>query len=85
VFVILPIGTYLTENYGYSICVYGLTEFSVPDGVTSISNGAFYGCTSLKTVYYTGSEEDWARISVSSWGNSKLEKANIVYNYVPEK
>ncbi len=39
--------------------------------VTSIGEGAFYDCTSLADVYYSGSETDWANI-VKNDGNDCL-------------
>jgi hypothetical protein len=34
-------------------------------------------------VYYTGSEAEWAKISIDDY-NSYLTNATIHYNYVPE-
>jgi hypothetical protein len=38
----------------------------------------------LKTVYYTGTAEKWATISIGLY-NTYLTDATIVHNYVPEK
>jgi len=59
-----------------------LTSITIPDSVTSIGNCAFLCCSSLKTVNYTGSEELWNKISVSS-GNDYLLNATIHFNYIP--
>lgn len=37
-------------------------------------------CSSLKDVYYTGTEEEWNNISIES-GNDYLKNATIHYNY----
>ena len=61
----------------------GLTSIEIPDSVTSIGDAAFSGCTGLKDVYYTGTEAEWAKISIGSYNNSYLKKATKHYNYVP--
>lgn len=43
---------------------------TIPDGVTSIGDYAFHYCTSLATVNYDGTEEQWKTIKDSSCGLS---------------
>ena len=38
-------------------------DLTIPDGVTSIPACAFYNCSSLTSIYYTGNVESWCRIS----------------------
>ena len=47
--------------------------------MTSIGDEAFYECTSLKDVYYTGSEVQWKKISIGDY-NDPLKNAVIHYN-----
>ena len=64
-----------------------LTSIVIPDSVTSIGNYAFYYCDKLTDVYYTGTEEEWANITIDNYynGNDDLLNATIHYNYVPEE
>ncbi|MBQ2679647.1 MAG: leucine-rich repeat protein, partial [Firmicutes bacterium] len=57
----------------------GLANVEIPNSVTSIGEEAFRGCSSLKDVYYSGTEEEWNKISISS-GNDYLKNATIHYN-----
>ena len=61
-----------------------LTSIVIPDSVTTIGGAAFIDCPSLKDVYYTGSEEEWAAITIGS-SNYNLTNATKHYNYVPEE
>ena len=61
-----------------------LTSITIPNSVTSIADRAFYNCTSLKDVYYTGSQSDWKKISIGSYYNDCLKNATIHYNWVIE-
>ena len=64
----------------------GLTSIVLPDSITSIENNAFYHLIrlyNLKTINYTGTEEEWKKISIGS-GNKNLTNATINYNYVEE-
>ena len=65
-------------SYVFSYCN-SLKSISIPDSVTSIYDEAFYGCSALKEVYYSGSREDWVRITIHS-GNTNLTGAKIYYN-----
>ena len=69
-------------DYAFSNCE-KLTSIEIPTSVTSIGIYAFSGCSRLTNVYYTGIEEDWAKITIGS-GNSRLTSATIHYNYTPE-
>ena len=70
-------------NYAFSGCS-SLTSIIIPDSIMGIGHYAFNDCSSLTTVYYMGSEEEWAEIIIG-WDNPYLTNATIVYNYVPEE
>lgn len=48
--------------------------------MTVIDDYAFYGCDSLKAVYFSGSEEQWEGIDKGYYGNNALDTAHIYYN-----
>lgn len=80
--VILP-GT-ITSIAGanvFSGCT-SLTSVIIPASITSIATGAFNGATALTDVYYTGTEEEWNEIAISSSGNAPLLNATIHFGYV---
>ena len=56
-----------------------LTSVAIPDSVTRIGHYAFYRCDSLTDVYYSGSEAQWASISIYN-GNKPLRSATVHYN-----
>ena len=55
-----------------------LTSITIPDSVTSIGYCAFYDCSSLKDVYYSGTQEQWEKISIEDC-NYGLTSAKIHY------
>ncbi len=52
---------------------------AIPNSITSIRYFAFYDSSSLKDVYYSGSEEQWKKISICDY-NDDLLNATIHYN-----
>ena len=75
---IIPNSVTSIEEYAFSGCS-GLTSVTIPNSVTSIGDGAFYGCDGLKDVYYSGTEEQWNKISIGSY-NDHLTDAAIHFN-----
>ena len=71
--------TYIGDR-AFSYCT-SLTSITIPDSVTLIGYCAFLDCTSLKTVYYAGSKEDWEKIAGIAGDNIILESAEIIFNY----
>ena len=61
-----------------------LESIIISSGVRRIGTWAFYDCTNLKNVYYTGNEKDWGAITICS-SNGYLITSSIHYNYVPEE
>lgn len=56
-----------------------IKEIVLPDSVTSIGIRAFSDCTSLKIIYYTGTEAQWEKISKEY--NAIPNGVTIVYNH----
>ena len=78
----VTIGSNVTSigEYAFLGCS-NLTSITIPNSVTSIADNAFKDCDSLTDVYFTGSEEEWAAISIG-WENENLTGANIIFNCV---
>lgn len=51
----------------------------IPKSITTISWGVFDECTDLVEVYYTGTEEEWASVTIENY-NDCLKTAKIHYN-----
>ncbi|MGN0475313.1 MAG: leucine-rich repeat protein [Acutalibacteraceae bacterium] len=66
-----------------------LQKIIIPKAVTSIGEASFYGCENLTDLYYTGTEEEWKKISTKYLENMDenhdfryyLSRVKIHYNY----
>ncbi len=54
----------------------GIKSITLPVSVTSVGEGAFFGCTNLADVYYDGVESQWNEINIAV-GNNNLINAMI--------
>ena len=76
--VVIPNGATTIGNSAFWGCS-SLSSITIPTSVTSIEYGAFMQCSSLTDVYYTGTADQWAAISVNNDQNynSAILAANI--------
>ena len=74
--IFLPDGLEELENCG---CV-NLKSVFIPASVTKISDEAFSGCDSLKTLFFGGTAEQWEEIYN---GSEDLDDVMIIYNAKP--
>ncbi|MCD8004098.1 MAG: leucine-rich repeat protein, partial [Oscillospiraceae bacterium] len=74
----IPDGVESIKEYAF----YGtaLTAVVIPTSVTTIGDYAFESCSNLTDVYYSGTEEEWADITIGSSGNSYFANAAIHYS-----
>lgn len=69
------------SGYAFYGCS-GLVSITVPKSLTSLDSETFDGCTSLKTINYTGTEEEWNNMHKDDVFSSG--KYTINFNYVAE-
>ncbi len=75
---VTSIGNYAFENctsMGYAVISKNTKKFG---------NYIFRNCTNLETIYYTGTEDKWSKVTFLSLSFIDVD-ANIIYNYVPEE
>ena len=58
-----------------------LFSIEIPNSVTEIGSYAFSGCTNLKNIYYTGTQEEWDKITKNSSWDYATGDYTITYNY----
>lgn len=71
-------GVTIINNYAFEACC-SLTSVIIGEGVMTIGDSAFLDCSALKIIYYNGTAEDWAKISIGSSGNTPLTSATVYY------
>ena len=79
----IPDSTTYIGEYAFEGCE-NLISVIIPNSVTTIRYCVFSSCKNLTDVYYTGTEEEWAAITIED-GNQWLTNATIHFNYVPEE
>ncbi len=59
-----------------------LTSITIPNSVTIIKDYAFNNCNKITDVYYSGTQEQWEKITIENYNNSNqfLLQATIHYN-----
>ncbi len=55
-----------------------IVSIVIPQSIKDIYQSAFGACTSLKDVYYPGTEEQWSNVRIA-YSNNPLKNANIHY------
>ena len=75
----IPDGVASIGDNTFSNCG-SLNTITIPDSVTSIGSGAFSDCDNLATVYYKGTPEQWAAISIGE-DNEALTGAEIITGF----
>ena len=74
------------ENYNYENNPFykksNIKTVIIKNGVTSIGSYAFYDCTNLANVYYSGSQSDWNKITIGDY-NECLTNAALHCSSTP--
>ena len=78
---IIPEGVTSIESHAFGNC-YTMRSIALPRSLMRIEYAAFNGCTGLKTVYYSGTAEEWKDIKFDAF-NEEIKRAKRTYNYVP--
>lgn len=79
----IPINVTSIGQEAFRAC-YNLTSIVMYSNVTNIELRAFYDCKILKTIYYTGTQEQWNAISKgNNWNYGCPSNMQIIYNYIP--
>ena len=68
--IVISEGITEVEQEAFAGC-YDTEQLSLPKSLKTIEAQAFWGCSSLKDVYYNGSKSDWKKINISP-GNENL-------------
>lgn len=69
-------------NYTFNYCS-SLKSIIIPKSVTRFGYSPFSDCSIPLNIYYTGTKEDWSKISFDTNYNH-WKHVNIYYNYAPQ-
>ena len=82
--IILPNSVKIIDGYAFAECG-NLTSIVIQKNVHTIEWGAFNNCNKLYNIYYTGTYDDWKKISITDMSNEGLHVATIHYNHIIEE
>lgn len=77
---VLPNGI---ESYGSAAFIRSekLEEIVFGTGLKKIEYDSFMGCGENVTIYFRGTEAEWAQVEIESSGNELMEGYTVVCNY----
>ncbi len=55
-----------------------ITSVFIPKSVTEIGEKAFSNCSNIKTVYYSGTQEEWEKVSIGA-NNKYIQNAEVIF------
>ena len=76
---VLSEGMKVIDSCTFYFCT-SLKSVVIPKSITEIQALAFNDCSSLTDIYYTGSAEEWAKMTIESVGNEYLLSATVHFN-----
>ena len=79
----MPSGVKSVGYAAFANCA-SLNSIVIPESVTSIGDYTFYNSTSLTSIKYRGTEEQWSSISKSDIWDDFAGSYTIIYNYTDE-
>ena len=80
--VIIEDGVSNIGSYVFGMCE-NMSSISIPLSLKAIDENAFVDASSLKSIYYSGTQEQWNEIVISSEGNGFLLNAKINFKEEP--
>ena len=72
-------GTKNIASFALSYCE-GMTSITIPNSVERIGYEAFYGCSNLQDIYYSGTEKQKETMAIEAQGNELWDNATWHYN-----
>ena len=74
----------MKRNYAKCVSLLFIERSIYPRSVTKIDNRAFYGCTTLTDVHYSGTKEQWDKINIDTRYNSNAPLLNATIHFAKE-
>ena len=79
--IMIPEGVTSIGEAAFMYCS-NMKSILIPNSVVFIGDNAFDSCRELSGVYFSGTEEEWAEITIGT-DNECLASATIYFNYEP--